>query len=111
VAQTRLAESELAAIEKMPPLTRGMSYMFVMTYGWAIVCYYVDRPEPLMVRVAHANHFHNSHSDYGKMSQDGAVPECEWRYEGTSVLMYTQIHHFDEYHGEVPRGRKSGDAP
>ena len=105
--QDKLDFAEIEAIRSQPILIAGEPYLFVMTYGWAIVGFFVDRPEPLIIRVAHANHFRNAQKDYGRLAMEGGEDNCEWRYEGTSKLAFAQIHHIDDYYGKVPRGTKS----
>lgn len=82
----------------------GHSYCWVMGFGWCIVGFYIEHLSPLTIRVAHANHFRNANKDYGKLMQEGAGKECEWRYEGNEELTVPAIQRVGEYLGEVPRG-------
>lgn len=103
-----LSEAELNAIRAQPIYEPGRAYLWVLTYGWAIVGYFVDRPEPLVMRVAHGNHFRSAGKDYGRLSQEGDTGETQWRYEGTTLIYVPQIHHVDHYHGIVPHERIEG---
>ena len=102
---TRLTEAELEAVRREPIYEPGRAYLWVLTYGWAIVGYFADRPEPLVIRVAHGNHFRAAGRDYGRLSQEGGDASTQWRYEGTVLIYMPQVHHVDRYAGEVPRGR------
>ncbi len=82
----------------------GLPYLFVMSYGWAIVAFYVRHENPLRIRVAHANFFRQANTDYGTLTE-GAPDNCEWMYIGNSVLTEPHILRADEYFGKVPRGR------
>jgi hypothetical protein len=75
-----------------------------MSYGWCIVGFYIEHISPLIIRVAHANHFHQAHKDYGALMRDGGSPNTEWRYEGNNELTIPHIIRAGEYGGKVPRG-------
>lgn len=100
-----LPAGDLDAVRGVPIYEPGRPYLWVLTYGWAIVGYYADRPEPLIIRVAHANHFRSAGRDYGRLAREGGDSSTQWRYEGTTLIYLPQIHHVDHYMGEVPHGR------
>lgn len=100
-----MSEDELEALTDAGPFyIPGRPYMWVMGFGWCIVGFYVCHESPLTIRVAHANHFRNAGVDYGEMAQKGPGANCEWRYEGNSLLHFHAIQRADEYNGEVPLG-------
>jgi len=100
----KLRASELEAAKSQPVYEPGKAYLFVLTFGWAVVGYYVDRPDPLTIRVMHCNHFRNAGKDYGRLIAEGGGRECEWRYEGLARLSVPHVIRVADYHGEVPSG-------
>lgn len=102
VAKVRLSKEEITAIHELPMMEPGAPYLFVLTYGWAVVGYYIDRPEPLFMRICHANHFRNAGKDYGRLAREGGGSECEWRYEGIANVMVPHIIRIIPYMGDVP---------
>lgn len=101
--QDRLAPEELAN-QQQPYYEFGKPYTWVMGFGWCIIGFYVRHENPLLIRVAHANHFKNAKVDYGRIMTEGPPTGCEWRYEGSVLLLLHAIQRVGEYHGEVPRG-------
>lgn len=92
-------------MEECKPLyIPGKPLMWVMSFGWAIVGYYVRHETPLRIRVAHANFFRNANKDYGRLAREGADSNCEWRYEGNEELSFQHIIRTVEFLGEVPNG-------
>ena len=77
------------------------AYLFVMTFGWAIVGRYVRHESPLHIVVKDASHFKNAGVDYGVLANKGPGPSCEWRYEGNALLNVSHIIRAVEYKGKV----------
>lgn len=103
-----LTEKELDQFQDAGPFyVPGKPYMWVMSFGWCIIGFYIGHETPLTIRVAHANHFQNAGVDYGVLAQEGPDPTktCQWRYEGNSLLSFHSILRADDYGGSVPRGR------
>ena len=101
-----LSNDEIMKEKSEPFYVPGRPYLFVMGFGWAVVGFYICHESPMKIRVAHANHFRNANKDYGKLVTEGAGKDCEWRYEGRSLLNETAIQRVDTYAGEVPRSSK-----
>ena len=101
-----LSDDELAKFSGVSTvLVPGQPYLFIMTFGWAKVGYYVKHTAPNRILVAHCSHFANAGKDYGALMTEGAGRECEWRYEGELVeLATTHIIEQGLYHGKIHRG-------
>ncbi len=101
----RLAPQELLAFASRKHYIEGEAYLWIQTFGWACVGFYICHDTPLRIRVAHANHFRAAGVDYGRFAQEGPPPTCEWRYEGNACVREPHVIRCLEYFGEVPRGR------
>ena len=99
-----LTSSELESIQQRPFYVPGHPYLWVLSYGWAVVGFYVRHETPLTIRVAHTNHFRNANRDYGTLIREGADDKCEWRYEGDDLISFQHIIKVSTFGGEVPRG-------
>lgn len=103
--RSRLPDDELMKLQKRPSLYEpGLPYHWVLTYGWAIVGYYVKHETPLKILVAHANFYIQAHVDHGQLVIKGGSPQTEWRYRGLKLIYEPQVIHVAEYHAEVPHG-------
>lgn len=101
----KLDDDELETLKRKPSYEEGRPYLWTMSFGWAVVGFYVRHESALKIMVAHTNHFRNAGVDYGRMAQEGPSASCEWRYEGFDQLSVPHIVKVQEYFGEVPRGR------
>jgi len=99
----RLKPEELDKARK-PLLVPGDPYLFVLSFGWALVAHYVCHETALTLRLTNASHFRNAGKDYGKIATEGAGPGCEWRYEGDAVLNINHVIRIVRYHGKVHTG-------
>lgn len=97
----QLTEKQLSLYRK-PLLVPGNPYLFILSFGWAIVAHYIGHESGLMLRCANINHFRNAGKDYGKLAMEGAGPGCEWRYEGNGCINLNHVLRVVEYHGTVP---------
>ena len=106
-----LSDSELVKFTAVDTvLVPGHPYLFIMTFGWAKVGYYIKHTAPNRILVAHCSHFANAGKDYGRLMTEGVGANCEWRYEGEMVELAT-AHIIEQglYHGKIHRGRIIGD--
>jgi hypothetical protein len=63
----------------------GYPFVFVMTFGWAEVAFYLRTIAPHRMLLAHGSFFVNAGKDYGRLAREGADASCQWRYEGPIV--------------------------
>lgn len=100
------AKADLDYLDKVREskwLAAGDPYLLVQGFGWGLVGHYIDNFDPLYARFAHVNHFRNAHKNYGRLCQEGADDNCEWRYEGSSLINVNSIIRINNYNGVIPR--------
>ena len=105
VTKDVLDPAELAEFKKViTVLVEGEPYLFLMTFGWAYVAYYVQHIAPNRILVAHCSHFRDAGCDYGQLVTRGATANCEWRYEGLLAEINTlHVMKITPYPGKVHR--------
>lgn len=86
-------------------LQPGYPYVFVMTFGWAEVAFYLRTIAPHRMLLAHGSFFVNAGKDYGRLAREGADSTCQWRYEGP-IVEINPLHVLKTliYNGKVHRG-------
>jgi hypothetical protein len=86
-------------------LQYGKPYVFVMTFGWAEVAFYLRTIAPHRMLLAHGSFFVNAGKDYGRLAREGADSSCQWRYEGP-IVEINPLHVLKTlpYMGTVHRG-------
>jgi hypothetical protein len=103
-----LPAADLERYQRVETVLRpGAPYLWIMTFGWAKIGFYVKHVAPNRILIAHCNHFRNAGKDYGKIIQEGLSTESnavEWRYEGELVeITTTHILETAPYNGKVNR--------
>ncbi len=99
----RMGADELAE-ESGPLYETGRPYLWVLSYGWCIVGFYVRHETPLRIRVAHASYYASAGKPHAQMAREGAGPDIKWRYAGREEISAPHVLHVMEYHAEVHRG-------
>jgi len=101
-----MPEEELADFQAIDNiLVSGNAYLWVVTFRWAIVGYYIKHIAPHRILVAHPSFFTTAGRDYASLAREGAGPDCQWRYYGPVLeLNPFQVLKTIPYHGQVHRG-------
>lgn len=100
-----LSPTEIQAYKDVQTvLVEGDPYLWIVTFGWAKIGYYVKHISPTRILIAHCNHFRNGGKHYGLLATEGAGENCEWRYEGELIELSTNhIIQTNPYNGRVNR--------
>lgn len=86
-------------------IVAGRPYVFVMTFGWAEVAFFVRTIAPHRMLLANGSFFVNAGKDYGRLAREGGDESCQWRYEG-DVVEINPLHVLKTlpYHGVIHKG-------
>lgn len=105
----RMPSDELARLSRVETILRpGDPYLWIMTFGWAKVGFYIKHIRPNCILVAHCSHFGSAGKDYGRLAMEGTEANC-WRYEGELVEINTaHILETMAYNGTVHRSNLIG---
>lgn len=99
----KLTPEELQAARDYKFYVPGRPYLWVLSYGWCMVGFYVEHTTPLRIRVEHGNYYRNAHKSHAELAREGPKPETEWRYVGRDEISFHHVIHVFEYMADVPR--------